>query len=113
MSKSRKPLAVPRKRAYANQAGRCFYCNMLMWQDNPKIFASQYKLSLKQAMLLQCTGEHLTAHCNDGEASASNIVAACWYCNNRRHKRSTALTPSRYRAYVHRRITKGCWHQLI
>ena len=112
MSKSRKSLVSPRKRAYSTQSGRCFYCGAPMWQDNPKQFASDHELTLKQTMLLRCTGEHLTAHSEGGQVSQSNIVAACWYFNSRRHKATKARTPNDYRGHVRRRIAKGRWHQI-
>ena len=83
-----------------------------MWQDNPQQFASDHELTLKQTMLLRCTGEHLTAHSEGGQVSQSNIVAACWYFNSRRHKATKARTPNDYRGHVRRRIAKGRWHQI-
>lgn len=112
MLNHRKSLTRPRTLAYTRQSGRCFYCGTPMWQDNPKQFASNHKLSLKQVKLLKCTGEHLTAHSDGGEASISNIVAACWFWNNRRHKTAKSRTPESYRKHVHKRMAKGHWHQL-
>lgn len=112
MSKKRKSLKSPRKLAYALQSGRCFYCGVPMWQNNPEQFASQHKLSINQARLLKCTGEHLTAHSDGGEGSTENIVAACWYCNTRRHRAAKPRSPDSYKTHVRKRISKGHWHRL-
>ena len=112
MSKQRKSLASPRKQAFTRQSGRCFYCGAPMWQHNPEQFASQHKLSLKQARLLKCTGEHLTAHSDGGQASTENIVAACWYCNSRRHKTAEPRSPDSHREHVRKCMSKGHWHKL-
>ena len=112
MSKKRSSLESLRKKAYALQSGRCFYCGSPMWQHNPEQFAARHKLTLKQTKLLKCTGEHLTAHSERGQASTENIVAACWYCNSHRHKTLKPRSPDSYRDHVRKSISKGCWHQL-
>ena len=112
MKKSRKSLVRPRRRAYNRQSGRCYYCGAPMCLEDPEQFASQYKLSPKQTWLLQCTGEHLTAHCEGGMVSKSNIVAACWFCNIHRHRVAKPLAPDRYREHVRKRVANGGWHQL-
>ena len=111
MKNPRKSLIRPRTRAYNRQSGRCFYCGVLMWLKDAVKFAFQYNLSPNQARLLQCTGEHLTAHSEGGAASQDNIVAACWYCNIHRHRPENPLIPGRYREHVRRRVAKGHWHQ--
>ena len=112
MKKSRKSLVRPRTRAYNRQSGRCFYCGVPMWRKESLKFASHHNISLKQARLIKCTGEHFTAHCEGGGASRSNIVAACWFCNIHRHRAAKVLIPSKYREYVRKRVAKGRWHQL-
>lgn len=113
MKSQRNSLVSPRKQAFKAQSGKCFYCNQPMWLENPDQFATRYRLSTKQARLLECTGEHLIPHHEGGPASASNIVAACWYCNSRRHRPSKPLQPTQYRSRVQRRISKGRWHQVL
>ncbi|MEJ1372518.1 MAG: HNH endonuclease [Candidatus Sedimenticola sp. (ex Thyasira tokunagai)] len=65
---------------------------------------------MKQARLLKCTGEHLSAHSEGGTTSRANIAAACWYCNNRRHRRRSVTDPQSYKAHVRKRMSKGRWH---
>jgi len=109
----RKSLVTPRKQAYVVQSGCCFYCGAKMWLDSPERYASQHKLSLKQTQLLKCTGEHLAAHSEGGSSSASNIVAACWFCNNRRHRFKRPLSPDSYKKHVQKRLSKGLWHPFV
>jgi 5-methylcytosine-specific restriction endonuclease McrA len=63
-----------RDRAFKVQQGLCYYCDEPMnprtdRQDDPKMV----------------TAEHLVPKKNGGRNVASNIVAACRYCNNVRH----------------------------
>jgi hypothetical protein len=47
----------------------------------------------------------------DGGSSARmNIVAACRYCNQLRHKRKTPPPPDRYAQLVRKRMRLGRWH---
>ncbi len=103
-------LVRPRTHAFANQSGCCFYCGMPMWAANPHEFAKHHGIPLKQAKRFQCTGEHLVARQDGGSASSSNIVAACRFCNQGRHKRKNPLPPDRYKQLVRRRMSLGRWH---
>lgn len=105
-----KSLARPRATAYARQSGRCFYCDSPMWTSNPREFALKHNITLAQAMRLQCTGEHLEARQDGGSDSLSNIVAACWHCNQRRHRRKEAPPPEHYKQFVRKRMSQGRWH---
>ena len=96
--------------AYHDQNGRCAYCGASMWLATPSDFATQYRLSLKQARLLQCTAEHLVARCDGGLDARQNIVAACFWCNQRRHARKTPLDPVRYQAQVSALVRQRRWH---
>lgn len=106
----RKSLVRPRTIAYTRQSGRCFYCDLPMWTDNPANFASTHGLSVAQVRRLQCTGEHLQAHQDGGGNDQSNIVAACLWCNLQRHRRKNPPPPDRFKALVSSRINKGRWH---
>ncbi|MFD2101848.1 HNH endonuclease [Tabrizicola soli] len=44
-----------------------------------------------------------------GGNSADNIVAACWYCNNLRHRRKRPLSPEAHRHRVQQRMAAGKW----
>lgn len=111
MSK-RKSIYSVRKKAFLNQGGLCFYCKTPMWEEDPEPFSKSYNLSRKQANLLQCTGEHLVPHSEQGGDTEANIVAACSYCNLKRHKAKFPKSPDEYRVYVLKRIQKGKWHQI-
>ncbi len=111
--KSRKSLVRPRAAAYKSQSGLCYYCGQPMWQETPEQFASRYRIGVRLAKRFQCTGEHLIAHKDGGTASQSNIVAACRFCNQTRHKKKSVPTPERYQQQVQHRISKGKWHPVL
>ncbi len=102
-----------RNRAFITQSGLCFYCHQPMWLSKKGSFISDYCLAVKKANLLQCTAEHLKARQDGGGNSAINIVAACKFCNNTRHKAKKALPPDLYRIYVQKRLSKNSWHQIL
>ncbi|TNH91148.1 HNH endonuclease [Aeromonas hydrophila] len=99
-----------RHRAAVNQAHRCYYCNMPMWETNPAQFSGQHQISEQQVSLLQCTGEHLHPKSEGGSNSTANIVAACKYCNQTRHKEKSPLTAPEYKRKVLSLSKKGKWH---
>jgi len=100
-----------RSTAYTRQAGTCFYCKMPMWTDNLQQFVLTFGISLKQAERCQCTAEHLQARQDGGGDSQANIVAACKFCNHKRHQRKIAPTPEAYKQMVQSRVRKRKWHQ--
>jgi len=106
MSKS---LAKKRLFTAKRQAYKCFYCGLPMWESDPAKFAARFNLSKAQATLLQCTAEHLHAHCDGGGDQPANIVAACRFCNRVRHRAASPLPPSRYQARVKLSMFKGQW----
>tara|TARA_R110002049_G_scaffold189793_3_gene358424 strand:+ start:3393 stop:3740 length:348 start_codon:yes stop_codon:yes gene_type:complete len=110
MAKKRQSLKSPRLSAYNKQKGHCFYCGHPMWLDNPSDFSAEHKISLKQASKFQCTGEHLMAFQDGGSSSQKNIVAACIFCNQTRHKRKNAPSPIIYKALVQKRVRQGKWN---
>jgi 5-methylcytosine-specific restriction endonuclease McrA len=110
MASYRPSLKSPRSVAFNKQSGLCHYCGQPMWQENPDAFAQQHGLTLKQAKQLKCTGEHLVPHKDGGNATEQNIVAACFYCNQKRHKRSRDLSPNEFRSKVQKRMANGKWH---
>ncbi|MBI4997681.1 MAG: HNH endonuclease [Rhodocyclales bacterium] len=99
-----------RKSAFEAQHGQCCYCGMPMWLDDAPGFARSHNLSQRQTRWFQCTAEHLQARQDGGTNSASNIAAACLYCNTRRHKRKSPPSPEEYRLLVAERVRKGRWH---
>ncbi|MBY6073418.1 HNH endonuclease [Marinobacter salsuginis] len=84
-----------------------------MWNSDLQAFAIQHSLSLKKARNFQCTGEHLLAHSEGGSASSMNIVAACKFCNSKRHARKTAPEPRAFADLVQKRLEKGAWNNYL
>ena len=109
---SRDTIVRFRSEAFRRQAGRCYYCHVLMWIDDCASFAEQYRISKPVARWLQCTAEHLQARRDGGKDVAPNIAAACKRCNAGRHRRKDDVSPDRFRALVKRRVTRGKWHDL-
>jgi hypothetical protein len=112
MVKKRKSLKHPRSSAFSVQNGFCFYCRQPMWSDDPSELSSEYNISRAQANILRCTGEHLVAYKDDGSSGKENIVAACWYCNQRRHRRKSNPSIKQYKIMIQRRLKQGRWHGL-
>ena len=106
------PPTVPsaRYRAYLKQQGRCFYCGFPMWLSDLEQFARANRISLRLAQRFKCTAEHLKARSDGGSNRSENIVAACIFCNARRHRRTYPLAPYDYRTLVERRVKKSRWH---
>ncbi|MGJ0483774.1 MAG: HNH endonuclease [Methylomicrobium sp.] len=98
-----------RHKAFIRQNRRCFYCNHPIWLQNSQQFAESFGISLKAATLLQCTAEHLRALSAGGNNCSSNIVAACRFCNQTRHKAKKVKSPSEYAFHVQRRVQANRW----
>ncbi|WP_146136794.1 HNH endonuclease [Marinobacter shengliensis] len=81
-----------------------------MWQNNMEQYASLHGISLARAKHFRCTGEHLVAHSEGGAASNGNIVAACLFCNQGRHKRKNPPCPAEYANLVQKRLERGAWN---
>ncbi len=107
-----KTLIKSRSTAFERQGGRCYYCDFPMWRGSIEHFARLYGITLGQARQFQCTAEHLLARQDGGGDVRSNIVAACFVCNQRRHKRKQPLEPEIYREFIQRRLSQGRWHML-
>lgn len=96
--------------AFKRQGGRCFYCGLQMWNEDPQGFAERHGLTLRQSRLLQATGEHLIPYSLGGPATKKNIVAACFHCNHSRHKYGSNLTAEAYLHHVQTRMNSGKWY---
>ncbi len=94
-----------RRQAFERQAGRCYYCRLPIWTKDPEAFALSQAISLKSAKQLQCIPRQ-----NGGTDAKANIVAACAYCNRRRHSRKIARLPEKHKAHVKARMAKKRWH---
>lgn len=103
-------LARARASAFAHQAGLCFYCKSPMCLGEPRVFAQKHRITVAQAKQFRCTAEHLKARQDGGTLSQSNIVAACFACNQRRHRRKRPPSPDDYQHFVAMRVSKGRWH---
>ena len=105
-----KSLKKLRQQAFLAQSKLCYYCNLPMWEENKNAFRKKHSLTEKMANHFKCTAEHLTARCDGGSDTKTNIVAACITCNKRRHQRKTPLSPAPYKKHVVQRISRKKWH---
>ncbi|WP_175541732.1 HNH endonuclease [Polaromonas sp. YR568] len=98
--------------AFHRQHCLCFYCGLPIWEEAVEQFASAHGISNAQANLLKCTAEHLIAERDGGQATPGNIVAACAWCNRRRHAGRPHKAPDAptYRCRVAKRMAMGKWH---
>ncbi|WP_368046095.1 HNH endonuclease [Rhizobium sp. CBN3] len=92
-----KHLQKLRTDASLRQKGRCWYCGCKMTTTGA-------------TSILRCTAEHLVPRSTGGGDDVANVVAACWFCNQTRHRQRYAPSPEKYRQHVHRRLAKGKWH---
>ena len=106
-------LARLRNLAFIQQSGLCYYCQQPMWQKDIASFALEHSVTLAQARRLQCTAEHMIAKVDGGGTNRKNIVAACTFCNSRRHRRTIAPAPAPYRNLVQCRVRAGRWHGFL
>lgn len=106
---SSKLLVRLRKSAFHSQSGLCYYCGYPMWERDGDSYSQFHKLSLSQAKLFKCTAEHLLARQDGGIDHSQNIVAACQWCNQKRHNRKLAPSPVEYRKMVKKRLSTGRW----
>lgn len=104
------PISKPRLDAFHHQAGLCYYCKSPMWLNAIEDFAITHDISLSAAARFQCTAEHLIARCDGGSNRKNNIVAACRFCNSKRHQRKIPPSPFKYRVQIQRRLKQGKWH---
>ena len=100
-----KSMAKLRDAASRRQNGCCFYCGVRM------LTASACGRRAERALV--CTAEHLVPRSAGGADAADNIVAACWFCNTRRHRPRLPLPVLAYREHVQKRVEIGRWHSAI
>jgi hypothetical protein len=111
MEKTMKSIPLRREAAAERQAGRCFYCGVLMCRGDLGRFAASFGLSTSLANRLSCTAEHLLARQDGGGDSVSNIAAACLHCNQTRHRLRPPPGPEAYRRIVSQHLRAGQWHR--
>src|SRR3546814_15521567 len=100
-----------RERQADRQGWSCTYCEQPMWLSDPAAFAARHGLTLRQALLLQVTAEHLLPASDGGAAAEANIPAACLYCNRKRHHARRILSPSDSRMKVRRTLPPGGYEE--
>lgn len=112
---SHKAIQRLRRAAFQRQGSKCFYCQLPMWDDAAEEFCRRFRMSARHARSLQCTAEHLRARQDGGEDTHDNIVAACAWCNKRRHqgRHDKAPDPLIYKCRVAARIARGKWHPVL
>lgn len=99
-----------RRKKFKAQNGLCFYCRAPMWEpDGFDVFVRTHGLSRKAAAFFRSTAEHLHPRSDGGKDQASNIVAACLFCNFTRHKAKTPMEPGSYALKARRRRSTGKW----
>ena len=106
-------LKKSRLKAFNLQQGRCIYCELPIWLDQPDSFAKKYKITIKGAAIFKCTAEHLLAKQDGGKDNTSNIGAACHFCNLKRHKCKKPKDPIAYKLYVSTRLCHGRWNSVF
>jgi hypothetical protein len=93
-----------RKRAFLSQNTLCYYCEQVMWLPG-------FNAGLGHSPShLQCTAEHLVPVSEGGKTSRNNIVAACLFCNQTRHRTGCVLSPQQYKELVQRYVQGEGWH---
>ena len=101
---------ISRAYRFQLQNGLCYYCNQPMWLDNSEEYRRTYRVTKKQARHRQATAEHLIAKSDGGSNSSANLVAACQFCNSRRHRCRKPNSPNEYAKHVKNRLAHGKWH---
>lgn len=101
-----------RRKAFEKQNHLCFYCDLPMWEKDPKQFARSQAVPVSLTKHLQCTAEHLVAKQDNGRDTPENIVASCLWCNRHRHheRQHKAPDPESYKSRVSKLVTQGKWH---
>lgn len=101
-----------RARKMKSQTGHCHYCRQPMWSGEPDEFCRTSGIRRRFATSFQCTAEHLVPRSEGGGNRPGNIVAACRYCNQNRHRSGRTIDADIYLQLVRRRIGKGRWCRL-
>ena len=103
-------LKTKRARACKSQNGKCYYCQISMWLPNVTDGLFRSRITAKAKYRIRCTAEHLTARSDGGTGASENLVAACRFCNQTRHRRPRPLSSEKFRERVMSRVRAGKWH---
>ena len=101
-----------RRRASKRQGGGCFYCGCPMWNASPLAFAKRWRITEARIDWFRETAEHLVPVQDGGTDTESNIVAACHFCNSRRHRAGQNPTARRYLRVVQNQCKRGIYPTL-
>jgi hypothetical protein len=91
------------------QDGRCYYCDLPMWDKTMSRAMRTANKDTSHLPQMVCTAEHLRPRSEGGDDTPSNIVAACLYCNQARHRAKQPRSPEAHRAHVGQRMAAGRW----
>lgn len=105
---SNKALKSSRQHAFLAQSGRCHYCQGPTWLNHPSELSLE-GLPPSVQRLLRCTAEHAVSRKDGGGNGLDNTRAACFWCNNRRHRRKGGLSEGEYLHDVRLRVAQGRW----
>ncbi|RUW44826.1 hypothetical protein EOA36_30035 [Mesorhizobium sp. M8A.F.Ca.ET.021.01.1.1] len=94
------------------QNWRCFYCGFPMWNGDPSRPSDARQLSVRLLSRFLCTAEHLSPKMDGGKDRPENLVAACKFCNQTRHRMRNVLSPAAYQQHVRKRILARKWHPI-
>ncbi|WP_352633571.1 HNH endonuclease [Mesorhizobium sp. M0496] len=84
-----------------------------MWDRNATEFSERHNIPAGLAKRFQCTAEHLNPRMNGGQDRLDNLVAACKFCNQTRHRMDEPLPWLEYLQHVRKRTAAGKWHPLV
>lgn len=107
MSQSLKSQRAP---AFKSQNGKCYYCGIQMWLNDPHDHCLRSGISSKEMPRIRCTVEHLQARTNGGSDAIDNLATACWFYNQARHRRPKPLSSRKFRRLVTSRMLARKWH---
>lgn len=112
LKESGMPPSLQRKRARAfeSQKGKCFYSEFPMWLADPSSHPLWAPGASGPLGRLQCTAEHKVARVDGGSDASRNVVAACRFCNETRHRRRKPLASRQFKEFVDSRVRRGKWH---
>lgn len=104
-----------RRQAFIEQGGCCFYCSNRIWERDGQTFAHINGIAVRLCRHLRCTAEHLLARKDGGKVVSTNIVAACLWCNSRRHRgrHDNAPEPAVYKRWVRMQVARSRWHPVV
>jgi 5-methylcytosine-specific restriction endonuclease McrA len=104
-----------RRQALRQQGGCCFYCQQPIWEENPSKFSDDHSIPTRFLKWVRNTAEHIRACCDGGKDRQGNVVAACYWCNSRRHQGRQHRAPdsAAYRDWVQGKVGSGKWHPLV